>query len=203
MPGWAEVEALLERPVLEIAPLLLGAVLTVGEVSVRLTEVEAYDGGNDPGSHAFRGETARNRTMFGAPGHLYCYLIYGMHVCANIVCGPPGAASAVLLRAGEVVDGAPVAARRRDVTPGPQLARGPANLVRALGLALADDGLPLEGRLQLAETPVPPDLVRTGPRVGLRRAADFPWRFWIAGETSVSTYRAAAPRRGPARTSGL
>ncbi|HEY0644916.1 MAG TPA: DNA-3-methyladenine glycosylase, partial [Nocardioides sp.] len=103
MPGWAEGDPL------EVAPRLLGSVLTLGGVSVRLTEVEAYAGPDDPGSHAFRGRTARNSVMFGPPGHLYVYFIYGMHHCANLVTGPEGEAGAVLLRAGEVVAGLDVA----------------------------------------------------------------------------------------------
>lgn len=194
MAGWADVEELLGRPVLEAAPGLLGATLTVGEVTVRITEVEAYDGANDPGSHAYRGRTARNATMFGPAGHLYCYLIYGMHVCANVVCGPSGRASAVLLRAGEVLAGEEVAAERRGVTAGPALARGPANLVRSLGLARSDDGMPLADHLRLGSTPVPAEHVRTGPRVGLRQAAERPWRFWVAGDPTVSAYRPATTR---------
>ena len=92
MPGLREV---LSGPVLEVAPRLLGATLRHGEVAVRLTEVEAYDGPNDPGSHAYRGRTARNEVMFGPAGHLYVYFTYGMHHCCNVVCGPEGSASAV------------------------------------------------------------------------------------------------------------
>ena len=101
-----DLEALLAGPVLEVAPRLLGAVLRHGEVAVRITEVEAYDGPDDPGSHAARGRTARNAVMFGPPARLYVYFTYGMHHCCNVVCGPDGTAAAVLLRAGEVVDGA-------------------------------------------------------------------------------------------------
>ncbi|MEO8262147.1 MAG: DNA-3-methyladenine glycosylase, partial [Pseudolysinimonas sp.] len=99
----------LTRPSVEVAPLLLGAIVHGREVSVRLTEVEAYLGEVDPGSHAFRGPTRRNAVMFGPAGHLYTYFTYGMHVCANVVCSPEGIATAVLLRAGEVVDGIDVA----------------------------------------------------------------------------------------------
>ncbi|MFC6344655.1 DNA-3-methyladenine glycosylase, partial [Nocardioides hankookensis] len=103
----------LSGPVLEEAPRLLGAVLRRGEVAVRITEVEAYDGPDDPGSHAFRGMTRRNAVMFGPAGRLYCYFTYGMHVCCNVVCGPEGRPSAVLLRAGEVVEGIELARERR------------------------------------------------------------------------------------------
>src|SRR5262249_40089652 len=109
VPRSVELPALLAGPVLEVAPVLLGATFRHGDVAVRLTEVEAYDGPRDPGSHAFRGRTPRNAVMFGPPGHLYVYFTYGMHFCCNVVCGPEGTPSAVLLRAGEVVDGLDVA----------------------------------------------------------------------------------------------
>ncbi|WP_114422574.1 DNA-3-methyladenine glycosylase [Nocardioides houyundeii] len=197
MTDWPEVRRLLAGEGIDVAPLLLGSVLTVRGVSVRITEVEAYAGAQDPGSHAFRGRTPRNATMFGPPGHLYCYQIYGLHTCANVVCGPEGSASAVLLRAGEVIAGQDQARARRGEVPARQLARGPANLAQALGLTHADDGLDLAGLL----TGVPgPEAegegkVATGPRVGLRQAADRPWRFWLAGEPSVSAYRPAAALR--------
>ncbi len=127
---------LLERPVLEVAPRLLGATLTHGGVTVRLTEVEAYDGGNDPGSHAYRGETRRNAVMFGPAGRLYVYFTYGMHHCCNVVCGPEGTANAVLLRAGEVVDGLDEARARRGRSSDRDLARGPGRLCQALGIDL-------------------------------------------------------------------
>jgi DNA-3-methyladenine glycosylase len=136
-----ELAQLLERSALEVAPALLGAMLRGRGVVVQLTEVEAYMGDVDPGSHAFRGETARNRVMFGPPGHLYAYFTYGMHTCANVVCGPSGTASAVLLRAGRVIEGADVArARRTTSRSDADLARGPARLTVALGLALGDNG---------------------------------------------------------------
>ena len=109
MPGLPDLPGLLAGPVLEAAPRLLGAVLRHGDVAVRITEVEAYDGADDPGSHAYRGQTRRNAVMFGPPGHLYCYFTYGMHVCCNVVCGSAGVPSAVLVRAGEVVAGLDVA----------------------------------------------------------------------------------------------
>lgn len=181
--AWAEGDPL------EVAPRLLGAVLTHGGVSVRLTEVEAYAGPDDPGSHAFRGPTARNAAMFGPPGHLYVYFVYGMHHCANLVTGPVGDPGAVLLRAGEVVAGHEVARSRRPRTADRDLARGPARLCRTLGIDLADNGVRPE--LVPGERVVQ---ISTGPRVGLRHAADRPWRFWVTGDPSVSTYRPAAPR---------
>lgn len=184
---------------LEQAPRLLGAELRHGDVAVRLTEVEAYDGANDPGSHAYRGMTRRNAVMFGAAGHLYCYFTYGMHVCCNVVCGPEGRASAVLLRAGEVIDGVEVARERRNGSSDRDLARGPARLCQALGISLDHDGTDLaRGPITLTLDSPPAD-VSTGPRVGLRAAADRPWRFWITGERSVSAYRPAAPLRRSGR----
>lgn len=199
MPGSADLAALLSGPVLEVAPRLLGAELRHGDVRVRLTEVEAYDGAEDPGSHAYRGQTPRNATMFGPPGHLYVYFIYGMHHCCNVVCGPAGSASAVLLRAGEVVAGEEQVRRRRSATaPHRDLARGPARLCSALGVDRSMDGADLSGpelQLTVAPEPVPAEQVARGPRVGLREAGDRPWRFWVAGDRTVSPYRPAAPRR--------
>ncbi len=188
---------------LDVAPLLLGAVLTHstsdGTVAVRVSEVEAYAGaGEDPGSHAHRGERPRNRVMFGPAGHLYAYFTYGLHVCANVVTGPPGRASAVLLRAGRVVAGETIATRRRGPVEPERLARGPANLASALGIALADDGADLltssAFSLELPEAPLPG--VVTGPRVGVAGeggTSAFPWRFSVAGDPTVSAYRAARP----------
>lgn len=188
--------SLLAGDVLDVAPRLLGAHLSHAGVTVRLTEVEAYAGQDDPGSHAFRGPTARNAVMFGPSGHLYAYLIYGMHVCANVVTGTPGTASAVLLRAGEVVEGLEAARARRPGVADRELARGPARLCRALGIGLEHGGADLATgpvRLHLArELAVE---VSTGPRVGLRQAAERPWRFWLRGEPTVSAYRPAAPLR--------
>ena len=196
MPGSPD----LSRPALEVAPLLLGSVVRHGDVAVRLTEVEAYEGSADPGSHAFRGPSRRNAVMFGPAGHLYCYFTYGMHVCCNVVCGPPGTASAVLLRAGEVVEGLDVARGRRPGASDRDLARGPARLCRALGITLDLDGADL-GAGPVGITPgAPPAEVSSGPRVGLRGAPDRPWRFWSTGERSVSAYRPATRRpreRGP------
>jgi len=189
--------ALLAGDVLDVAPRLLGASLTHAGVTVRLTEVEAYAGSDDPGSHAYRGPTPRTRVMFGPPGRLYAYFSYGMHVCANVVTGREGTASAVLLRAGEVVDGVDLARERRATTRERDLARGPANLCRALGIGLDLDGTDLSRgpvRLVLAAAP-DPGRVSTGPRVGLRGAPDRPWRFWLTGEPTVSAYRPAAKRR--------
>ena len=202
-----------DRPVLEVAPGLLGAVVThrtpAGAVSVRLTEVEAYDGGTDPGSHAFRGRTPRNEVMFGPPGRVYVYFTYGMHWCMNLVCGPPGSASAVLLRAGEVVEGVPLALSRRTSSRSPRdLARGPARLTVALGVDGTRNGAdatrprsPLV--VSAGASDVRPRMVSAGPRVGVAGdGASHPWRFWLDGEPTVSPYRAAVRRRPRATRSG-
>ena len=194
----------LSRPVLEVAPALLGARLRAGGVTVRLTEVEAYAGEADPGSHAFRGRTPRTEVMFGPAGHAYVYFTYGMHWCTNVVTGPDGEASAVLLRAGEVVDGLDEALARRPGVQARDLCRGPARLCRTLGITGEHSGVDLlDGsspvRL-LAGEPVAPSRVLTGPRVGVAGAgAGAPWRFWLDGEPTVSAYRPAVRRtRRPA-----
>lgn len=193
----------LDGPATRVAPRLLGALLHGRGVTVRLTEVEAYEGTDDPGSHAFRGPTPRTTVMFGPAGRLYTYLSYGMHVCANYVCGPDGAAAAVLLRSGEVVDGIDLARARRPKGPERDLARGPARLTSALGIGLGDYGLDLHDpgspvRLVLGD-PVPATLVRSGPRVGVSGDGGdgdrYPWRYWIDGDPTVSQYRPAKPRR--------
>jgi DNA-3-methyladenine glycosylase len=192
----------LSAPSIEVAPRLLGALLHGRGVTVRLTEVEAYLGELDPGSHAFRGQTRRNAVMFGPPGHLYTYFTYGMHVCANVVCSPEGTASAVLLRAGEVVDGLDTARERRTTSKqDADLARGPARLCVALGITLADDGDDLavgDLRLEVGDRAMAASQIRTGPRVGVSGSGgtdQYPWRFWLDGDPTVSTYRASAPRR--------
>jgi DNA-3-methyladenine glycosylase len=180
---------------------LLGCRLSAGGVTVRLTEVEAYAGtGGDPASHAHRGRTARNAVMFGPPGYAYVYFTYGMHWCLNVVCGPDGVAAAVLLRAGEVVEGVDKARERRPRVPRDvDLARGPARLCAALGIDSAAygayllDGGPV--RLRPPVEPVDPARISAGPRVGVTGAHDLPWRFWIEGDPTVSTYRRHAPRR--------
>jgi len=187
VPGLADA---LAGPVVEVAPRLLNAVLRHDGVGVRITEVEAYDGLNDPGSHAYRGRTPRNDVMFGPPGFLYVYFTYGMHHCANVVVGPEGTPSAVLLRAGEVVEGRELAAARRGTAK--DLARGPARLCQALGVDLEQNRLDLRrGALTLGP---PAADISNGPRVGLRLAHDRPWRFWVTGDPSVSAYRPAKKR---------
>jgi DNA-3-methyladenine glycosylase len=187
------LEEVLGGPALEAAPRLLGAHLTHAGVTVRLTEVEAYAGADDPGSHAHRGRTPRTATMFGPAGRLYVYFTYGMHHCANLVCGPDGEAAAVLLRAGEVVAGLDVARARRPGVRDRDLARGPARLCRTLALDRSHDGLDVRDVARPPDRPVPHPA--TGPRVGLRLAADRPWRFWVPDDPTVSRYVPARPRR--------
>ena len=177
-----------------------------GTVAVVLSEVEAYAGPADPASHAFRGRTPRNAVMFGPPGFLYVYFVYGMHWCCNVVCGPDGEASAVLLRAGRVVSGVDTArARRPAARAEAELARGPARLATALGIDRTANGADLLDptspvRLR-AGVPVPAAAVCTGPRVGVAAAGDLPWRLWVAGDPTVSAYRPGArrARRTPVR----
>ena len=189
----------LSRPVVEVAPALLGALLQAGGVTVRLTEVEAYAGELDPGSHAHRGRTPRTDVMFGPAGRAYVYFTYGMHWCTNVVTGPDGEASAVLLRAGEVVEGLEHARERRPGVRERDLCRGPARLCRTLGISGECDGVDLldpSSPVRLLTGPPPgPDRVRTGPRVGVAGAgAATPWRFWLADEPTVSPYRPAVRR---------
>lgn len=195
-----------DRPVLEVAPDLLGRVLVRttpdGPIRLRLTEVEAYDGPDDPGSHAYRGRTARNGVMFGPPGHVYVYFTYGMWHCMNLVCGPDGRPSGVLLRAGEIVEGADLARKRRlSARSDKELAKGPARLATALDVDRSLDGAdacaPEGGPLTLqAGTPVPSDQVRNGPRTGVSGDGGVhPWRYWAANDPTVSPYRPHTPRR--------
>jgi DNA-3-methyladenine glycosylase len=262
----SDAEAVLPRgffddPALQVAPRLLGCVLRHdsrdGPVSLVITEVEAYAGPDDPASHAYRGQTARNAVMFGPPGYVYVYFTYGMHFCANLVCQPPGSVSAILLRAGRIIDGADLAAARRwpqpaadsaspaarsspaapggpsspvapsgpsspvapsgpssPATPaspadpaGPRrvaprdLAGGPARLCQALGIDRALNGADAcDPASPLRVLVAPPGAalagpVCSGPRIGISQAADRPWRFWLAGEPSVTRYRVFTPRR--------
>ncbi|WP_030446087.1 DNA-3-methyladenine glycosylase [Actinocatenispora sera] len=180
---------------------LLGWELSAHGVRLRLTEVEAYAGaGGDPASHAHRGRTPRNAVMFGPAGVAYAYFVFGAHWCFNIVCGADGEAAAVLLRAGEVVDGVELARERRPNATDRDLARGPARLGRALAIGAEVNGTSVidgTGPLHLTPptTPVPPESVSAGPRVGVAAAHDVPWRFWISGDRTVSPYRRHVPRR--------
>jgi len=193
--------------VLEAARVLLGCHLTAdtpdGEVTVRLVEVEAYRGADDPAAHSYRGRTDRNAVMFGPPGRLYVYFVYGLHYCVNVTCLPDGGAGAVLLRAGEVVSGLGVARRRRPTARSDvELARGPARLASLLGLVREHNGIdvtdPASPVRLLPGVPVPDGAVRTGPRVGVASAQERPWRFWVDGSSAVSAYRRGPRRSRPA-----
>ncbi len=188
-PSQGGIEHFFGRPALAVAAGLLGSRIACGAVVVELTEVEAYAGESDPASHAFRGPTPRNRVMFGPAGRVYVYLSYGMHHCMNLVCEEAGVAAAVLLRAGRVVAGAPVARARRNGVGDDALARGPGNLARALGVALDCTGTTLwDGPVRWEPAPgAAPSLA--GPRVGVSAGADEQCRLWVAGDATVSTYR--------------
>ncbi|MCM3887413.1 DNA-3-methyladenine glycosylase [Frankia sp. R82] len=223
--------AFFDRPVLAVAPDLLGATVRHGPVVVRITEVEAYGGVDDPASHAARGPTPRSAVMFGPPGRAYVYLSYGVHWCVNIVCGPVGQACAVLLRAGEVVEGQALVRDRWPALSARDLARGPGRLGRVLGVGPALTGTPVTGGGPLVAAtassspsaitpthrrpergidahgdlvpgtgrtaPTPSTavtVIQRGPRIGIRAAAEWPWRFWLAGDPTVS-----GPRQLPRR----
>lgn len=192
---------------LAAAHLLLGATVTARGVRATIVEVEAYGGvpdgpWPDRAAHSYRGPTGRNTVMFGPPGHLYTYRSYGMHICANVACGPDGTAAAVLLRAAVIDDGAQLARSHRGAAvPSEALARGPGNLCAALGITMEDNGIDLFDanspvRLQLGE-PLP---AQAGPRVGVSQAADRPWRLWVPGRPEVSAYRRSP--RAPAPSAG-
>lgn len=193
---WAVSAARLAVDPVGAARLLLGATLTARGVCATVVEVEAYGGvpdgpWPDRAAHSYRGPTGRNTVMFGPPGHLYTYRSYGMHVCANVSCGPDGTAAAVLLRAAVIEEGTAVARDRRGpAVPSTGLARGPGNLCAALGITMEDNGIDLFD----ADSPVrlrlgAPLSAQAGPRVGVSSAADRPWRLWVPGRPEVSAYR--------------
>ncbi|RII18608.1 3-methyladenine DNA glycosylase [Streptomyces sp. YIM 130001] len=195
-----------DRPALEVAPDLLGRTLVRrsadGAIELRITEVEAYAGDVDPGSHAYRGRTKRNGVMFGPPGFVYVYFTYGMWHCMNLVCCPEGTANAVLLRAGEVTEGADLARKRRQsARHDKELAKGPARLATALDVDRDLDGAdacdgPGSPFAVLTGTRPPSDQVCNGPRTGVGGdGSTQPWRFWTANDPTVSPYRAHVPRR--------
>jgi DNA-3-methyladenine glycosylase len=181
----------LSGEVLTVAPRLLNKLLAVEGRVGRIVEVEAYCGADDPASHAFRGQTPRNRVMFGPAGHLYVYFTYGMHFCCNVVLGPQGTASAALIRAVVPIEGLDEmrrarAAASRDL----DLCNGPAKLCQALGIDRADDGTDLcspTSRVRLCDDGVaPPRRPTRSGRIGIRVATERPWRFCVPGEAGVS-----------------
>jgi DNA-3-methyladenine glycosylase len=197
---------LLAHPAEEVAPKLLGSILTCktleGTVSIAITETEAYSGTADPASHAYRGRTPRNAVMFGPAGHLYVYRSHGLHWCANVVTATDGVASAVLIRAGRVIEGEHLARKRRGAkVESPRLARGPGNFCQALGITAEHNGTDLltGASVVLSEgEPVPAALIRVGPRVGVSKAHDWQHRFYLAGDPTVSAYRLSPRARPPA-----
>jgi DNA-3-methyladenine glycosylase len=209
----------------ELLGLVLEHETADGLVAVEVTEVEAYAGEDDPASHAWRGRTARTAVMYGPPGHAYVYFTYGMHFCVNLVCLPEGTANAVLLRAGRVIVGEEIARARRTARPrvrrvpaaampataespcavsppvmtARDLARGPARLCQALGVDSSLDGAdvcdPASSLRIRVGSGAGGSTVRSGPRIGISRAAEVPWRFWLDGEPTVSAFRPYVPRR--------
>jgi DNA-3-methyladenine glycosylase len=176
-----------------VAPELLGKVVVAGARRARIVEVEAYCGLEDPAAHSYRGRTARNATMFGPPGHLYVYFSYGMHWCCNPVCGDDGEGVAVLLRALEPLEGLDEMRAARGGVRDRDLCRGPARLCQALGITRDLDGADLvtgdRGVLIADDGTRPPTAPAVGPRIGITRAADVLWRFWVPGNPYVSGHR--------------
>ena len=175
---------------------LLGAVLRCRGVSAQVVEVEAYGGPAqgpwpDPASHAYQRLTPRNAVMFGPAGRLYVYRSYGIHLCANVSCGPDGTPAAVLVRAAVIKSGLSTARTRRgSAVTDRVLARGPGNLCSALGITLLDNGIDLfDSRSMVTVELTEPLPATAGPRVGVSAAADLPWRFWVCGRPEVSAYR--------------
>lgn len=179
----------------DVARTLLGWSVTANGVTIKLTETEAYAGvGADPASHAHRGMTKRNTVMWGPAGYAYVYFNYGMHWMLNIVAGPVGEPCAVLLRAGAVIDGVDLARERRNGASDRDLARGPGRLAQALGVDKSADSTPvLDGTgpilLKPPGRPTDPALIESGKRVGLNVGVETEWRFWLAGDPSVSVFR--------------
>jgi DNA-3-methyladenine glycosylase len=173
------------RDVHDVARELIGAELYVGGAGGRIVEVEAYDH-EDPAAHGYRGRTERNASMFGPPGHAYVYRSYGIHWCLNFVCGEEGVASAVLIRALEPTCGLDLMRRRREVEDPRLLASGPGRLCQALALTREHDGLALDRPpFELRERPSAVELL-AGPRIGITKAIDRPWRYGLAGSRFLS-----------------
>jgi DNA-3-methyladenine glycosylase len=177
--------AFFDRPVLEVAPDLIGATLLFNGVGGVIVEVEAYHY-TDPAAHSFNGPTARNAVMFGPPGFAYVYRSYGIHWCVNAVCEPMGSASAVLIRALQPTHGIDAMKRSRGVEDERLLCSGPGRLCQALGITREQDGLPLDRTpFELRARTALPDIA-TGVRIGITKAADLPWRFGLRGSTYLS-----------------
>ena len=174
-----------DRPVLHVAPDLIGATLMVGGCGGAIVEVEAYHH-TDPAAHSYRGQTERNAVMFGPPGFAYVYRSYGIHWCLNFVCEHAGSASAVLIRALEPTEGLAAMRRRRGRSESRALCSGPGKLCEALGVTHKHNGLPLDrAPFSLRARPHPVSIVR-GPRIGITKAVDHPWRFGLRGSPFLS-----------------
>jgi DNA-3-methyladenine glycosylase len=181
------------RDVCEVAQDLLGKVLVRGNLAARIVEVEAYGGAEDPGSHASRGISKRNATMFGKPGCLYVYFTYGMHWCANVVCGNEGEGAAVLLRAAAPLAGIEEMRRRRPKARSDvDLLSGPAKLCQAFAIDGAMDGADIttgESGLVIVDDGEKAERVVSSTRIGLSKGAELPWRWYVAGDRNVSSHR--------------
>jgi DNA-3-methyladenine glycosylase len=177
--------AFFTRSVHDVAPDLIGATLLVDGVGGPIVEVEAYDR-EDPASHGYRGPTRRNRSMFGPPGTAYVYRSYGIHWCLNLVCEEEGSPAAVLIRAVRPEHGLDRMRERRGLDDPRLLCAGPGRVCEALGITGDHDGMPLDAPpFELRATASGVDVVR-GPRVGITRAADLPWRYGLAGSRFLS-----------------
>ena len=191
-PGTPLPRAFYDRAVTIVAPQLLNKILAAADGRAgRIVEVEAYAGAIDPAAHTYRGKTPRNATMFGPPGHMYVYFTYGMHWCCNCVCGPEGDGCGVLIRALEPLRGLEqMRAARPRITRDRDLCRGPARLSRAMGINGAQNGIdlvdPNAGFTVVDDGMAPPKGLEGGPRVGISRGQDFPWRWRVPGNRYVS-----------------
>jgi DNA-3-methyladenine glycosylase len=173
------------RSVHEVAPDLIGVTLLVDGIGGPIVEVEAYDH-EDPAAHGYGGRTERNASMFGPPGHAYVYRSYGIHWCLNFVCEQEGSASAVLIRALEPRHGLDVMRARRNLHDQRLLCAGPGRLCQALAITREHDGLALDHPpFELRDREEEPEIAR-GPRVGITKAAEQPWRYGLAGSRFLS-----------------
>ncbi|RDV01061.1 DNA-3-methyladenine glycosylase [Undibacter mobilis] len=174
-----------DRSVHDVAPELIGATLLVNGAGGVIVEVEAYHH-TDPAAHSYRGQTPRNAVMFGPPGFAYVYRSYGIHWCLNFVCEDAGSASAILIRAIEPTDGLAAMRRRRKLPEASDLCSGPGKLCEAMGVSIKHNGLPLDRPpFELRARPATPEIV-TGPRIGITKAVEYPWRYGLKGSRFLS-----------------